>query len=415
MRHALAIRILFIFIAISCAIAAHACQCGIAAHGRNAWENAQELSKSATVIFEGEPVKFELRWSLLTAKAGDLIPTEAFFHSFVDNDPHMVITFRVARTYKGDLGAEVQLHTGLGGGDCAANYETGLKYLVYAGGSDLDHLGVSMCSPGAWIESPEIATDLRYLRKERPTPMDLTRILHWSEAGWDKQEEQRKHNYEESRKRFQSATGRICGTLLGPDPRDSDSRGAIVFLSAIGYSPLSPFDTFINKGGSFCSPDLGPGKYYLYFIHAGEHGNVASYYPGVTDVAKATRIEVYAGQTQSNVTFKVPDQDSYSVRGFLFADERSDFSKNVGSSDVTVALIRTDGDLRLWFSETATFFLPKTAYFKFRHVPPGHYVAYVSVPAQGWMTRKVEVDVTTHMKFISLDIVHSKSQTAAHH
>lgn len=98
------------------------------------------------------------------------------------------------------------------------------------------------------------------------------------------------------------------------------------------------------------------------------------------------------------------------MRGFIFADEKPDLSKNVESTDIAIALIRPDGDRRVWLSGKATFFLHKTAYFKIDNVPPGHYLAYLSVPARGWSSRKVEVDVTTHMKFISLDLVHKNSR-----
>ena len=54
------------------------------------------------------------------------------------------------------------------------------------------------------------------------------------------------------------------------------------------------------------------------------------------------------------------------------------------------------------------FLLPKVKYFDFESVLPGRYIAYVSVLGQGWYMKKEEVSVTTHMKFISLELVHKK-------
>ncbi len=390
------------------AINAFACQCGGDHRGGNAWELAKLQAEDTAVIFEGTPVHFELKWDLLSAKDGELIPTDIFSPSDWSGMPSMVVTFRVQRKYKGTLGPEVELQTGLGGGDCGAVYSPGLKYLVYAGGPSLDQLGVSMCSPGGWIGDGAVETDLRYLRKERPTSEDLTPIKHWSQQGWAEQEEQRRRSFEESHRKYEAATGRICGSLVRSGPK-SDSRGSLAFLSTLGYSPVADRNFGeIKDDDSFCSPNLGPGKYYIYFVQADDHGTSALYYPGVTDVSKATPLEVHAGQTLPNITFHVPAQSSYSVRGFIFANEKPDFSKNVQSHDVVVVLIRSDGDRRVWFSDEAKFLLPKTAYFKIGHVVPGHYFAWVQMPGQDWMARKVEFDVTDHMKFISVDVVRKK-------
>jgi len=56
----------------------------------------------------------------------------------------------------------------------------------------------------------------------------------------------------------------------------------------------------------------------------------------------------------------------------------------------------------------SSFPLPKVKYFDFENVLPGHYIAYVSVLGEGWHTKKEELSVTTHMKFIFLELVHKK-------
>jgi hypothetical protein len=396
-----------ICIFIVCVKCASACQCGGGPRGMSAWEYAREEAQTSSDIFEGAPIKFELHWSLLTAKEGDWIPAGISSLSPRANpEPEMVITFRVQRAYKGSLGSEVQLHTGLGGGDCGALFITGFTYLVYAGGPSPDQLGVSMCSPGGWMGDPREATLLRFLRHEKPAPADLAPIKSWAAAESAEPEEQRLRAYEANRQRYAAATGRICGTLVRRDP-ENETSGTIAFLSTQGYSPIASTDASIKPDGSFCSPDLGPGKYYLYFVHRSEHGALAVYYPGVTDAANAIATEVSAGQTESNVVFKITSQGAYSVHGFIFADEKPVFGADVAGEDVTVVLIRTDGDRRVWYNGKASF-ISKLGYFKIENVVPGRYYAFVQTPAAGWMTRKVEVRVTTHMKVISLDLTHKK-------
>ena len=407
MRLALSITVMIVFAGFFVlGSAAFACQCGIGFHEKNAWENAKNAANTHGVIFEGTPVKFELRWDLLDAKEGELICTDGFQgKSWTERTPHMVVTFHVAKAYKGNLGSEVRINTGLGGGDCAAVYTPGLNYLVYADGQSEDHLFVSMCTPGGWIDGGRVATDLRYLRRERPIAADLARILYSRQAGWDKQREQQQRRAEEFRKKYDAATGRICGRVVHDDAKDH-GEGSIAFLSTLGYSPVLPPYAERQEDGSFCSPHLGPGKYYIYFVQQDDQGAAALYYPGVRDVVKATPVEVRAGQTEANIRFHVTKQASYTVRGFVSADDRSAFDSQI--LDPSISLIRSDGDMRvIYAAKTKVRVLPRALYFKFENVVPGRYFAFVQ-GRSGWMTRKVVVDVTTHSKFITLDLVRKR-------
>jgi hypothetical protein len=394
----------FLILIFLCAAAstAFACSCGSRAHGKNDWNVAELEAQNSTLIFEGTLVHFELKWNLFSAKDGEMIPAEMFYGT---DQPRMVVTFRVLQKYKGELGTEVALETGLGGSDCGAIYQPGLVYLLYAWGPTPDQLSVNMCSPGGWIGDTEVATDLRYLRQERPTPTDLAPILNWSQADFAKQEEKRARSYEETRKKFEAATGKICGKVANSGP-SGDPRGTVAFLSTLGYSPVS-LPEGVHEDGSFCSPDLGPGKYYVYFVRRSEHDSVALYYPGITDVARAAAVEVNAGQTRPDVAFKTGSHNSYSVRGFVFSNKKADFGHN-GALGVTVALVRADGDRRVWYSEKASSVLPGLGYFKFENVVPGRYYAVVQTANSGWMTRKVEVEVTTHIKFVNLELLASR-------
>jgi hypothetical protein len=387
-----------------CDISAFACQCGAGYRGKNTWENAMQAADASAIIFEGTPVRFELKWDLLTAKEGDLIPVE-MYSKVADRDPHMVVTFRVQRAYKGNLPSEVQVHTGLGGGDCGATYATGLEYLVFGGSSNPSELGVSMCSPGGWTGDHEVAADLRYLRQQRPMAADLAPLRPWGRQESRQEMQRRIRGYEESHKHYVEATGRICGNMAGT--YEKEAGGGIVFLSTLGYSPATFLYTAIQEDGLFCSPDLGPGSYYLLYVRGTEHP-LALYYPGVTNVSSAAPIRINAGQSVQDVVFKVQEQSSYSVRGLISAESRPDLAANAGLGEVTVSLVRLDGGRRVWYSERASFLLPRLGYFRFDHVVPGRYVAWIAGPGDGWLMRKVEVDVTSHMKFISLDLVRKK-------
>jgi hypothetical protein len=78
------------------------------------------------------------------------------------------VTFKVDAFWKGPLPSEVMLTTGRGGGDCGYRFEVGLRYLVYAYGSDVTSLGTNICQRTA--PYPDAATDLKILGKtKRPS------------------------------------------------------------------------------------------------------------------------------------------------------------------------------------------------------------------------------------------------------
>jgi hypothetical protein len=384
-----------------------ACSCGGTFPGKHAWEIAQKEVQASAAVFEGTPVRFEPRWDVLDAKDGSLIPTGVPLENATLKEwPHMVVTFRVQRAYKGDLGSEVQVATGMGGGDCGAVFSPGLTYLVYAGAT-FDVLATSMCSPGGWIGSPRLATALRYLRNEHPIPSDLKYLPRGHVEEPNPEERQRKRRDFENR--YSSATGKICGAVTGKGVRDLTG-GTVSFLSTAGHSPSAFPAANVSQDGSFCSGPLGPGKYYLHFVGGYEEDRPSFvFYPGISDRAKATAIEVTAGQTRSNIAFRVPRQDTYSVHGFLWIQDKAALTRE----RVSVRLISRDATLQTCYSQEVnllgSFPLPGLRYFKFKNVLPGHYVAFASVQFdRRWLTRKVEVNVTTHMKFISLELVHVK-------
>jgi hypothetical protein len=252
------IRLAFVFIVALLLLASRnalPCTCS-GTHGTNAWEMAKLEADSAAAIFEGIPTRFQLQWDAFNAKNGDLISADSPGPHSVS--PHMAVTFRVTKVHKGELGTEVQVTTGLGGGDCGARFLPGVTYLVYGNGANMSSLRVSMCSPGGWIGSDEVAMELRYLTHQGPTKGELMP----SKPLWTlskAEEESRRRHAEQTRRRYAELTGVICGTVV-QDGRRKSNAGRISFLSDLGFSPIGHPEVSVNEDGSFCSERLGPDK-----------------------------------------------------------------------------------------------------------------------------------------------------------
>ncbi len=62
-------------------------------------------------------------------------------------------TLRVEDVWKGDVGAEVEVHTAASSAACGYNFVVGTKYLVYAYTDETDPMRVSLCSRTAPVEN----------------------------------------------------------------------------------------------------------------------------------------------------------------------------------------------------------------------------------------------------------------------
>src|ERR1700729_1030360 len=91
-------------IAAFAASSASACTCASNFHEPNNLATAKLEADGATVIFEGVPERFENTWSILKAKDGERISANEL--SPTKYQSAMLVTFRVLRAYKGDLGTE---------------------------------------------------------------------------------------------------------------------------------------------------------------------------------------------------------------------------------------------------------------------------------------------------------------------
>jgi hypothetical protein len=118
---------------------------------------------------------------------------------------------------------------------------------------------------------------------------------------------------------------------------------------------------------------------------------------------------VNAGQVQSGITFNAPAQETHSVRGVLWIRD----SSRTGAHVAEVTWVSLDGgfsgaryDQQLDFDSASV--VSSVKYFRFENVLPGRYTAYISALGRGWYTKKEEVNVTSHMKFVVLDLYNPK-------
>ena len=237
--------------------------------------------------------------------------------------------------------------------------------------------------------------------KERPLASDLAPTEYRTPPAVARADKER----DDFIQRYEVATGQICGLV---SQEGAGTGGRLAFLPTSGYSPYGSVDAEVDRNGRFCSGRLGPGGYYLYFTRGPWGGGMQSamYYPGVLDRVKATIVEIQAGQVRSNLVFRIQKQEVYTVRGFLSTDDKS----GLGKDGAYAMLVGLDG--RLWGRQSVdcrgSFPLPKVKYITFENVPSGRYIAYAFASGRGWLTRVVDVNVTSHAKLIFLELKHTK-------
>jgi hypothetical protein len=375
---------------------AHACSCGGDYYNVTLRERARKRGDNSAVVFEGRVKAISLKLPVVTANIGDSIPAT---YGYDDITKMMEVVFEVYRVYRGTPATEVTLYTGFGGGDCGARYLTGVTYLVYAGGTDEKHLSASSCSPGGLVGSEEIEADLRYLRGEKATPSDLA---SWRPS-WKLPQREQDENRRKALEFYNRLTAKICG-------RVNRNQGTVSFLSNLGYSLGDHPRGLVHEDGTFCSDEVGPGAYYLLYTDGSDSKPINKMlYPGIAELSKAKMVSVNAGETRNSIVFNVPEQALYSVRGIISTDNK----KNLDATPVSIILIPAELPVReAMYSQSVDFTtslpLPRLKYFKFADVAPGRYFVWVIVDGKGWLTKKAEVTVTNHSKFISLELIHPK-------
>jgi hypothetical protein len=329
-----------------------------------------DATRRADVVFEGKVESAELKWNLINAQVGEVIPAD-----IEEGEPAMQLTFEVLRNYSEVDQKHLKIRTGFGGGDCGFPFEVGEQYLVDADKDDSGDLSTSVCSHTALLEDSQEA--LAYLRGDPEIPETAARNLP-------------------------RRTGQLCGHLVLDNPiRAADGE---VLLFREGSNSLVPAEGVDPEpDGSFCVTQIRPGKYFMVFDN-GPQGSptVFSLFPGVSKLSEAKAIEINEGQQISHLLFKVVAQKTYTVSGKI-----SDFSKRQRQAEPKVLLLNAD---RLLLAQSYEQEVAPDGTFNFPQVLPGRYWAIVDVESTGdtstkWSTRKVEVDVDGSIRDLSLELI----------
>jgi hypothetical protein len=343
-------------------------------------ETVAAYSAGATqVIFEGVVEKQEL-------KSGSPGPPPAAL-SMSTFGSHRVVTFNVLRAYRGNASGSVTVLTGLGGGDCGFDFETGKQYLVYARRVNTEILFTSICSGTSSLE--EAGPALRFLRGEPPTSDDLL----------DPQKYYEKFGAQQY--------GTACGRVTRPD--GSPLGGASVDMTQVRDEPFPPksaSDPDMSKpNGSFCISGISPGKYVLTaettdFDH---DFRWMGYYPGATKRAEATLLEVKAGTKLRNLDFTVRKESLYTVS---FRIQSSDGSP-VPLDNLRVRIDSPDRDELAYHLDQHN----EDGECTMGYVPPGHYLVRtyiqmndpeekVPVELTKWRMANQEVDIKSDAEIV---------------
>ncbi|MFI5097720.1 MAG: carboxypeptidase-like regulatory domain-containing protein [Candidatus Acidiferrales bacterium] len=211
---------------------------------------------------------------------------------------HRAVYFQVVRAYRGLASEKVAVLTGIGLGDCGFDFETGKQYLVYADRIDADKLFTSICTGTSSLEQAGPA--LRFLRGEQPTPDDLLDLQTYYG------------------KFMPQWTGKVCGRVTRPDGNPLGK--ASVNMTQVRDEPFPPNraddPNGSNADGSFCIPNISPGKYLLCAESADYHNYFRwmGYFPGVRKRAEATPIEVHAGDNLVDLQFTVRKEPLYTTK-----------------------------------------------------------------------------------------------------
>jgi hypothetical protein len=328
---------------------------------------AEWRANRSDAIFEGRVESVELKWAVMEAKVGTVIPAD-----LEEDSPEMQVAFDVSRSYRGEQQKHIRIRTGVGGGDCGFDFQVSEQYLVYAFAGESGKLSAGICSGTARLE--ESKADISYLRGEAIVSENVERNGH-------------------------VATGKLCGRVVRAGLDFADSQ---LFLLRVGNkSPIPSDEAELGRDGSFCATDVIPGKYYLLFMNRDE-GSPTSFvfFPGVTKSSEAEPMEVKSGQANSALVFNVPTQPTFSVSGTVLVSNKS--AVPTGSK---VILLSAEP---LSFLQAYSQDIPPNGAFEFAQVLPGKYWALVTVDSDDtskWLTRKVEVDVDVRTTNLSLELI----------
>jgi len=269
------------------------------------------------------------------------------------------VTFRIAKVYRGSVGSEATIVTGLGTSDCGYPFEEGNRYLVYATLLDDGAFFTSICAGTSSFD--QAAPAIRFLEGEKPSADDLLSIADY-------------HN-----KFVPLWTGTVCGHITGPEGKPFPH--AIVEMSEARQDSTpgkyAADEDLSTSDGAFCIKHAEPGKYLLTAqdSHVDEGYRYMGYYPGVTTHAAAVPVEIEAGKTISNVDFKLARQPLYLIRISVKTTDGTTFSPK------DRLRVRVDSPDRDRLAYKIDSYVDDDGSRTFAGIPPGpHSVAAYFVP-----------------------------------
>jgi hypothetical protein len=221
--------------AIACSCAANLADGMPHPHTVRQWDEAYvagyDRSKSAT-IFEG------------TVEKQEIVSSPPMSGPF--GYMHRLVTIRALRVYRGPSEERFVVRTGMGGGDCGFDFETGEQYLVFAerDGNESADLSTNHCSQTGPLQ--DSGPMLRVLRDEAPTPEDLL-----------------DQDTYYKRLRDPARWGSICGLVSSSN--GTPMGNSWVYLERERHDGMRPQTrTELSKqDGTYCFEFLRPGTYFL--------------------------------------------------------------------------------------------------------------------------------------------------------
>ena len=278
MRKAFARALLSLVVAFPSA--AIACQCVLSDHDLRTERETAEAHLADIIrfphFFPG-PTIFEG-----TVEMQEVVTTPALSDRYVDSSgrrfesQYRLVTIRAARVYRGPREEKFVVRTGMGGGDCGFDFETGGQYIVFAyHDGEGKSLSTSWCTDTGSLE--DSGAMLRVLRGEAPAPEDLL-----APESYDK--------------RNRSHWGSVCGHVTaGNGKAVADSYVYLIRERHDGIPPLKDLQAS-KANGTYCFDYLRSGTYFL----SGEdyHSNLTG---SLSKNGHPLPILVEAGKTVGNV------------------------------------------------------------------------------------------------------------------
>ncbi|MBZ5505292.1 MAG: hypothetical protein LAO78_07380 [Acidobacteriia bacterium] len=359
-----------------------ACMCFGASDAKTMRDAAafySEGKNASKVIFEGLVEKQEL----VTGSIG--APSTAM--SMTTAGEHRAAFVRVLRSYRGQASGTVMVMTGLSGGDCGFDFETGKQYLIYASEVGPGMFFTSICTGTSSME--EAGPALRLLRGDAPTADDLLAPQSY---------------YAKVQPQF---TATACGKVTWDDGTPAGKIS--VDMTQVRDEPFPPktaSDPDLSKpDGTFCISGISPGRYVLTADTVDfDHGlRWMGYYPGVTQRADAKIFEIATGVTLRDLNFSVHKQRVYTVSFRIVATDGS----RLPLDDLGVMIDSHDRDALAYHLAQH---LGDDGKYTVGYVPPGKYVIRTipwgmpSKQAQTkiakWRMANQEVEITSNAEIV---------------